>query len=342
VFPAVSRVPITQQFADNISGVLFALDTNLRTPYIQQWSMAVQHSFGKNTLAEMDYIGSQSRKLPIRYNADDRSVAGSLICDPSVRPYKQFPYLYMAADEGTASYNAFVAKFQTQMGRSLNFITNYTWSKALSNTVQGGAPVGLNQRGVCLSCDKGLAGFNVPQRLVASGVWNLPIGKGEMFLNTSSKWNYIVGGWTLNTIATFSEGNPFTVLAATSTAMDPMTNFRPNRVCDGRSSLSNTDVRSNGGYWFDTSCFVKPAPNYFGNSGTNIITGPGVNNWDIGLGKAFPIREAMDVQFRTELFNAFNHTQFLNPDATMTDANFGRITTARPSRELQFGLKLLW
>ncbi|HXY03480.1 MAG TPA: hypothetical protein VEI49_07850, partial [Terriglobales bacterium] len=104
----------------------------------------------------------------------------------------------------------------------------------------------------------------------------------------------------------------------------------------------NKDVRSNGHYWIDTSCFMRPTAGYFGDSGTNIITGPGVNNWDIGVGKVFPIRESFSLQFRAEFFNAWNHTQFLNPDSTMTDTNFGRITTARPARELQFGLKLLW
>lgn len=347
VFPPMSQVPITPEFAQNVSGTLFALDTKLRTPYIQQWSMAVQHTFGKDTLVELDYIGSQSRKLPIRWNADDCSVAGSLICDQSVRPYKQFPYIYMAANEGSASYNAFVAKFQQQL-KDMNFVANYTWSKALTNTVQGGAPVGLNQRGVCLSCDKGLAGFNVPQRLVLSGVWDLPVGKGKRFLNTSSSLNQLVGGWTVNAIATFSQGNPFSVLAATSTTMDPMTHYRANQLCNGRSSLENKDVRTNGGYWFDTSCFAMPASNYFGDSRPNIITGPGVNNWDIGFGKVFSLRESMNLQFRTELFNVFNHAQFLNPFSTLTgaggktDPNFGRITTARPARELQFGLKLLW
>ncbi len=342
VFPPMSQVPITPEFAQNVSGTLFALDTKLRTPYIQQWSMAVQHAFGKGTLVEFDYIGSQSRKLPIRWNADDCSVADSLICDQSVRPYKQFPYIYMAANKGSASYNAFVAKFQQQM-KDLSFVANYTWSKALTNTVQGGAPVGLNQRGVCLSCDKGLAGFNVPHRLVASGIYTLPFGKGKRFLNgIPSSLNQLIGGWSVNTIATFSKGNPFSVLAATSTAMDPMTHYRANQLCDGRSTLTNTDVRTNGGYWFDTSCFAKPAANYFGNSRPNIITGPGVNNWDIGMEKLFALRETMNLQFRAEAFNAFNHAQFLNPSSTMTDANFGRITTARNAREMQFGLKLLW
>jgi hypothetical protein len=208
VFPPMTQTTITQEFADSVSGTLFALDTNLRTTYINQWSLAIQHNLTKTTIAEIDYIGSQSRKLPIRWNADDCSVAGSLICDQSVRPYKQFNYIYEAANEGTSSYNAFVAKVQRQFSQGLSFVANYTWSKTLSNTEQGGAPVGINQRGTCLSCDKGMSGYNVPQRLVASGVWELPLGKGKRYLSgISPALDHIVGGWTLDTIAAFSQGN---------------------------------------------------------------------------------------------------------------------------------------
>jgi hypothetical protein len=343
VFPDMTQTTITQDYADNVSGTLFALDSKLRSTYIEQWSLAIQHSLAKSTIAEIDYIGSQLSKLPIRWNADDCSIAGSYVCDSTVRPYKQFNYIYEAANEGSASYNALVAKLQRQFSNGLSFVANYTWSKVLSNTEQGGAPVGLNQRGTCLSCDRGLAGYNAPQRLAASSVWNLPLGKGKQYLNgISSAMDRVVGGWTLDTIATFSKGNPFTVLAASSTTMDPMTQFRADQLCNGRSSLKNKNVRSNGHYWFDTACFATPAANYFGNSGTNIITGPGVNNWDIGAGKLIALRSPVNMQFRAEAFNAFNHAQFLNPDSTMTDTNFGKITTVNSSREFQFSLKLLW
>lgn len=343
VFPPMAQTTITQNFADHVGGSIFALDKNLRTTYVEQWSFAIQHTLAKSTIAELDYIGSQSRKLPIRWNADDCSVAGSLICDPSVRPYKQFSYIYEAANEGSASYNAFVAKIQRQFSNGLSFVANYTWSKVLTNTEQGGAPVGINQRGTCLSCDKGLAGYNTPQRLVASSVWNLPLGRGQRYLSgASGALDRVIGGWTVDTIATFTQGNPFTVLAASSTTMDPFTQFRADRLCNGRSSLKNKNVRTNGHYWFDTACFATPAPNHFGNSAPNILTGPGVNNWDIGAGKLIALRESMDLQFRVDAFNAFNHAQFLNPDSTMTDTNFGRITTVGPSREIQFGMKLLW
>jgi len=346
VFPPMSQVTITRSYADNISGTITALDSKLRSTYLEQWSLAIQHALNKSTIAEIDYIGSQSRKLPIRWNADDCSIAGSYVCDPTVRPYKQFTYIYEAANEGSASYNALVAKLQRQFSNGLSFVTNYTWSKVISNTEQGGVPVGLNERGTCLSCDRGLAGYNVPQRLVASSVWNLPLGRGKQFLNgISPALDRVIGGWTLDTIATFSKGNPFTVLAASSTTMDPMTQFRADQTCNGRSSLKNKDVRSNGHYWFNTACYAPPAANHFGNSGTNIMTGPGVNNWDIGAGKMIALRESMNMQFRADAFNAFNHAQFQNPDSTYTDTNFGKITTVSatdPSREFQFSLKLLW
>jgi hypothetical protein len=343
VFPPISQKPITQEFADNISGTIFNMDPNLRTTYIPQWSFAIQHNLTRDTIAEIDYIGSQSRKLPIRWNADDCSTAGSYVCDPAVKPFPQFTYIYVMANAGTSSYNALVGKLQRQFSNGLSFIVNYTWSKALTNTEQGGAPVGLNQRGTCLSCDKGMAGFNVPQRLVVSGVWALPVGRGQRVMTDASPaLNYLVGGWTLNTIATFSKGNPFTVLAANSTSMDPMTSYRADRLCDGRSSLTSKDVRTNGHYWIDTSCFAMPAPDMFGSSGANIITGPGVDNWDIGISKFVPLHEAMSLELRAEAFNAMNHAQFFNPDFVMTDTSFGQITTAAPARQLQLAAKLLW
>ena len=343
-FPRIVQTPLTAEYAKNASGAIFALDKNWRTPYVQQWSLAYQRTLTPSTLIEFDYIGSRSLNLPIRTNADDCSVPESLACVQSAKPYPQFSYIYLASSTGRGKYDAFVAKFQRQFKDGFSFVTNYTWSKSMSNTMQGGAPVGLNQRGVCPECDYGLTGYNVPQRLVVSSVWELPLGKGRRFLNgrLSPFWEGAVSGWMINAIGTFSKGNPFTVLAAASTSMDPLTNFRPNRVCDGRSTLANTDLRSNGRYWFDPSCFQTPAPNYFGNSGTNIITGPGVNNWDVAVVKAVGLPGGTNIQLRGELFNAFNHTQFQNPSATMTDTNFGRITTARSARKVQLGVKVLW
>jgi hypothetical protein len=342
VFPPISQAPITQEFADNLKGTVFALDQGLRTPYSQQWNLSIQHSFGRNTLAELAYIGSQSRSLPVRWNVDDCSVPGSLVCDPSAIRWPQYSYVYFAANAAFASYHALNAKFQREFSGGFNFLANYTWSKALTNTQQGGANAPLNQMGSCLDCDKGMAGFNVPQRLTVATVWELPAGRGKRFLkNVSPFWDRVAGGWAVDVIATFSSGNPFTVNAPNNTAA-PLTNFRADRLCSGRSELQNADLRANGLYWFNPACFAAPPAGFFGNSGANIITGPGLNNWDIAIEKNAPLQEALKLQFRAEFFNAWNHAQFKNPDSTVGDANFGQVIQARNAREIQLGLKLLW
>jgi hypothetical protein len=341
-FPPMSQVPITQQFADNLTGTAFALDQGLRTPYSEQENLSIQHTIDKNTLVEVAYVGSQSRRLPVRWNVDDCSTPGSLACTPSTRPYPQYSYVFFAADAAFASYNALTAKFQREFSGSFNFLANYTWSKALTNTMEGGANSPLNQMGSCLACDKGLAGFNSPQRLMIATVWALPVGRGKTLLkNMSPAWDRFVGGWGADVIVAFSSGNPFTVNAPNNTAA-PLTNFRANRLCNGSTELQNTNLRTNGLYAFDTACFAAPAAGFFGNSGVNVMTGPGVNNWDIALEKSAPLRESARLQFRAELYNAWNHSQFSNPDSTVGDANFGQVTQARPARQIQFGLKLLW
>ena len=341
-FPPMSQVPITQQFANNLTGTVLALDQGLRTPYSEQGNLSIQHSFGKNTLAELAYVGSQSRRLPVRWNVDDCSTPGSLACTPSTRPYPQYSYVYFAADAAFASYNALTAKFQHEFSGGFNFLANYTWSKALTDTMEGGANTPLNQMGTCLACDKGLAGYNAPQRLTVATVWALPVGHGKTLLkNVSPAWDRLVGGWDADVIATFSSGNPFTVNAPNNTA-DPLTNFRANRLCNGATELQDANLRTNGLYAFDSACFAAPPAGFFGNAGAYIITGPGVNNWDIAIEKNAEIRETQRLQFRAEFFNAWNHTQFSNPDSTVGDANFGQVTQARPAREIQFGLKLLW
>ena len=342
VFPPMSKVPITQQFANHLTGTVLALDQGLRTPYSEQWNLSVQHSFGKNSLAELAYVGSQSRRLPVRWNVDDCSTPGSLVCNPSALRYAQYSYVYFAADAAFAGYNALTAKFQHEFSGGFNFLANYTWSKALTNTMEGGANTPLNQMGSCLDCDKGMAGFNVPQRLTVATVWQLPLGRGKALLrNVSPAWDRLVGGWATDVIATFSSGNPFTVNAPNNTA-DPLTNFRANRLCNDATALQDTNLRTNGLYWFGPACFAAPPAGFFGDSGVNIITGPGMNNWDVAVEKGAQLRELLKLQFRAEFFNAWNHTQFLNPDSIVGDANFGQVTQARPARQIQFGLKLLW
>ncbi len=168
-------------------------------------------------------------------------------------------------------------------------------------------------------------------RAVASFVWEIPYGQGR-----------VTGGWSVSAITTFATGQPV-LLTGPNQTNTFFLNHLPNRVCDGRSSRLSGNVRNNGFLWFDPACFTVPPTGYFGNSGATVLNGPGVNNWDLGLGKIIPLREFIRLQFRAELFNAWNHAQFQPPDGNAGDGpNFGRISAARPPRLIQLAARLIW
>lgn len=342
VFPQLTLAPITQQLAANLSGDMYALHTYYPTPYMSQWNLDIQHTFGQRYLLDIGYVGNEAIHLKMRYDADPCSSPGSLYCNVAAVPFPQYSEIRMASHSGTGSYHALVVKFERQWSNGLSVLANYTYSKSLSNSFAGVANAGTNQDPSCRACDRGMTYYNVPQSLVISSVWQLPMGRGKRFLSsTNAVANAIVSGWGIDAIATFRKGNPIIVLA-------PKVNIhilqaRANRVCNGRTQLSNKDLRTNGFYWFDPSCFTVPTPFYFGTSGTGIITGPGINTWDAAVTRDVPIHESMHLQFRAEAFNAFNHASFGNPVASAGNSRDGLVTgTQVAARELQFAAKLIW
>ena len=135
---------------------------------------------------------------------------------------------------------------------------------------------------------------------------------------------------------------PFYVSEPNQTGTNTAFANRPNRLCDGRDSGLSGNLRGNGFLDFQTSCFKASAPGYFGNAGRNVLNAPGLNNWDLGIQKIFVLREQTKLEFRGEMFNAFNHAQFTAPAGNVADANYGHVTAANPPRLVQLGLKLLW
>jgi hypothetical protein len=196
----------------------------------------------------------------------------------------------------------------------------------------------------CRACGKGAASFDVKHRAVASLIYRLPFGKGRTFgrdMNTAA--DALLGGWSVTSIATFTTGVPFDVTGPNTTGFNNITH-RANRLCDGRDGSLQDNLRTNGLRWFDTTCFAAAPTGYYGNAGRNILYGPGINNWDIGIEKYFPIpvREGTRLQFRGEMFNAFNHAQFNLPGSTVNTPNFGLVNSARAPRLVQLALRLLF
>jgi hypothetical protein len=148
-----------------------------------------------------------------------------------------------------------------------------------------------------------------------------------------------IGGWTVTGIGTFQTGIPVALSASNLTGA-AYGQQRPNRTCGGTASVG--ELRSDGLKQFDTTCFSLPASGFFGNSGGNVLSAPGTNNWDVGIQKYFSVTERVRFQFRAEMFNAFNHAQFGLPDGNVADAGFGLVGGAGSPRLIQFALKLLY
>lgn len=342
IFPAPPPLGLSSSYAANLpnGSSAFVLNAGNRMPYVNQWNFSIQHSILTGDVVEVVYMGASAHNQQMRYEGDQCRVGPDLRCDVSTRPYLRYSTLLTADFTGNSSYEAMIARYHHQTRSGLNLRFEYTFGKALNDHFEGGS--NLSQVAACRACDKGPAGYDVKHRAVLSAIYKLPFGRQATFgKNLARGLDTMVGGWNVTTIATFASGQPVDITAANTTGYNNITH-RANRLCDGRSDALQSSLRSNGLRWFDTNCFAAPASGYYGNAGRDIIYAPGVDNWDIGIEKFFPIRESTRLQLRGEMFNAFNHAQFGAPNGSVVSPAFGQIGSARPPRLVQFALRLVF
>jgi hypothetical protein len=327
-----------------------------RNPYVQQWTFGIQRALNDDTTFEVNYVGSKGTHLLMR-----RNIAQALpLADPSAcaaaptvgscpvaarKPFRNFQ-VYIDSDwSGNASYNAFNAKIERRT-RSMIFTTIYTWAKSMDNK-SAAAGIGndvagwqgfLNNHDV--RRDRGRSEFNVDHRLVSSFVYELPFGRGHKYLSDASGVvDAILGGWQVNGIVTFQSGFPMTITAADTGGLnDTQGTNRADIIGDINPSGFDSTVDK----FFNTDAFKQPAAGFLGNSGRGILQAPGINNWDTGLSKNFRITESVNIQFRLESFNTWNHTQWGVPNRNRADNRFGRVLSTRPARINQLGLKIVF
>ncbi|MGH9721852.1 MAG: carboxypeptidase regulatory-like domain-containing protein [Bryobacteraceae bacterium] len=344
IFPAQPPLPLDKNYASRLTNAApFLINERGRDPYMQQWNFSIQHSLTSDNLIELAYLGSSNHRLQNRYDYNQCRVGQDLRCDQATRPWTRYTSLLRADFNGNSSYNALLAKFQHRSSRGLNLNFEYTWAKALNDSREGAASTNA-QITNCRRCDKGDASFDVRHRAVVSALYDLPIGRGRAYgAQVPALADALAGGWTVTGIAVFQTGIPFDFSVPATTGAAFVTHL-PNRLCDGRDSNLAGNLRDNGFLYFRRECFETPRTGFFGNAGRNTIHGPGIHNWDLGIQKHFPIplREGMRLQFRAEMFNAFNHAQFSNPAGNLASTNYGLVTSARQPRRVQFALKLMF
>jgi len=344
VFPNLGLPPLSATFAAGLPNGTnaFLVNPDSRTPYIGQWNFSIQHSIGNNDLVEADYLGNSDHRLQNRYDADQCIATAALFCDPNSKPFPRYAGLLTSDTNGNSSYEALVLRYQHRAATGLNLRAEYTFAKALTDTWESGGST-QSQITVCHRCDKGPTSFNQRQRMVISAIYDLPFGRHRRFgRNMARPLDYVAGGWMVSAITNFSTGTPIFLSSPNRTGSTNITH-RPNRICDGRNDDLLHNLRTDGLVALDTGCFVIPAVGYFGNAGRQILNGPGNNNWDLCFQKFVPLgSEQRRLEIRGEMFNAFNHANFGQPNANVADPNFGRVSTASAPRLIQLGMKLLF
>lgn len=323
--------------------LIFSFDPKMRTPYTQQWNLNLQWEIVPKLLLDVAYVGSHSVKLMGRTNPNQArpDVLPGLQNATALqgrRPYPNFGQAIYTTNQFQANYNALQVKLNKRFSGGLSILGSYTFSKTLD--VETSTAGDYVQDSNNIRADYGLSTINAKHRAVATVIWEPPFGRNRRFgSNLTPVLNALLGNWQANAIVTMQSGFPINVTSPVSSNQNGEGPVRPDRVCDGNLPR---DQRTRIHY-IDTSCFVPQPFGRFGNAGRNVLVGPGINNWDISLFKAIPIRDRFNLQFRAEFFNTFNHTQFDNPDTwTVGTPSYGVLLSAVPAREIQFGLKLVF
>lgn len=308
-----------------------------KNPYSQQWNLAVERKLG-DWLLQSTYAGKAGRHIGIRVNVNQPEPS------PAPRPELRRPYPVFGPILGrfqgqNTSYNALQMLVQRYYRSGFSFLGGYTWSHAIDLESREPSAT-MNQDPKNWKGSKGNSAYDVRQRFVASGTYDLPLGAGKRFMSSSGFVSKLVGGWQANGIATLSSGNWSNVTVAGDQANigAGFRAIRPNVLRNPNLPSSERTPRR----WFDTQAFALQPFGTYGNAGRNIIENPGVNTFDFSVFKNTSFRESYNIQFRAEFYNFFNHPNFLGGNTSIEAADFGVITQAAPPRSIQFGLKFMF
>lgn len=325
-----------------------AIQRDLRTGYMQHWNFNIERQLGEKSVLEVAYVGSKGTKLLTARDINQPQPSALPPGLPFVpRPDPRFDDINLLESRANSNYNALQVRFQQRLVRGLSSLLSYTWSKSIddaSNFFSSAGDPNFPQNSYDVAAERGRSNFDVRHRLSVSYSYALPFGRGRQYLAKNGWVSTALSGWESYGIVTVQSGRPFTVallpdIDNSGTGRSILgfgANDRPNIVANPELSNPTTDQ------WFNTAAFTFSAPGTFGDAGRNILDGPGYQTVNLSLMKNTALSERVNLQFRAEAFNLFNHPNFNLPDNFLGSPTFGRITSARDPRHIQFGLKLLF
>ena len=309
------------------------------TQHAAQWFFDIQRELPGGTVLTVSYLGASTRHM-IRHRNMNQPLTPGPGAIRSRRPMPYFAGINLAEPSGNASYNGLGAKAEKRYSAGLTFLASYTWSHTIDDgagTLDDGTAGGGVRDAYNLRVHRGNSAYDLRHNFIAAGVYDLPFGRGRRWLNVSGPTDWILGGWQIGGIVTFRTGRPFSPTISTDLSNTGTTNY-PNRMGTGVLPASQRSLDR----WFDVAAFPAPAQYTYGNSGRNILFGPGVRASDLKIGKNFYFKERYRVEFRTEMFNFTNTPAFGLPASAVNLPQAGQIRSAGEPRRVQFGLKFVF
>ena len=342
---------------------------DIQPAYVQEWNLTLQYALSQTTSLQAGYIGEKGDHIEDYGNVNQYKVNG----DPTSAPFYNNQYiglngvdaalgigpnpLLITESRAMMNYNALQAVLRQRLNHGLELTGNYTYGRAMTNSLGN---YGLNVNGFSGAfqnyydshADYGSAGYDVRHNFSATGVYAVPVGRGQQYLSHVSRIaDEAVGGWKLSTAMVAYSGFPETITGGSNNA----NSYGVGRVNQYRSLKVRGRSNAN---WFGTDAsatpcttagtdngacaFGVPAVNSFGTSRNGAVHGPGFFNADLSAFKDFHITERHTVGFRFDAFNAFNIVSYGNPDTGINDSTFGNVSfqgTRSTERHLQFSAK---
>lgn len=353
IAPAVGSAPSFDDFFPINTAVI---NGDTRLPYAQNWNVTVERELPWNSIFRLSYVGSKGTALyttgeildlqgrALLHEADPAtfpltSTGGSFCGASTASSCLPFQSLGEERSDVNSIYHSLQAGWEKRYSNGLTVLSSYTWSHAIDD---GSGFEDTSNTPFQRFNDRGDSEFDARHRLVSSFLWDIPgpkTGVGQR----------VIGGWSISGIVTFATGFPVTIFEG-SRSCDPVipnsffgTWCRPNVTGPTVQSDPREAAQQR---FFQTSTFTDPSGFTNGNAGRNWFHGPGTNNYDLAVLKRINVDETRWIQLRFEFFNAWNHTQFNNPNGDQDDSRFGRITSVSDhliqgaNRVIQLSLKV--
>lgn len=306
-------------------------DRDFRNAVARQWNLNVQQQLWSSYIVTLAYVGSKADHLfmttelnPAIFGAPGRTL------DERRRLFPTFASITNQSSDASSTYHALQVTVNKRLSRGFTLQSNYTWSK-LFDTASGdgdGPPNPFDVEG-----NRGPSDFDIAHRFVSSFIWQLP-----EFAGRHAVVRRVFGGWETNGIVILESGAPFSVLSGRDNSQSGVNRDRADRVSDPKLDTGRPREELIAAY-FNKAAFQSNAPGTFGNSGRNILRGPGFASVDFGVIKNVRLAGSHRLQFRTEVFNLFNRVNLGMPVNNVSAPNYGQIISAGSPRVIQLALK---